>query len=161
MVPRIETLLPKKLVGKKMRMSFAKDRTVELWRSFMSRRSEFANFAGSDLFSLQMYGENFDFRNCDPGTEFEKWAAVEVRDFDSIPNEMETLELGGGLYAVFKHKGGPATAGQTFGYIFETWIPSSGYAIDARPHFEVLGEKYGDGGKDSEEEIWIPIRSNE
>lgn len=159
MVSRIETLSPKKLVGKKMRMSFVNDRTRELWQSFMPQRREIANCVGPDLFSLQMYGENFDFRNFDPGTEFEKWAAVEVRDFDSIPLQMETLELSGGLYAVFEHKGGAATAGQTFGYIFGTWMPGSGYSIDARPHFEILGEKYGDGGKDSEEEIWIPIKS--
>jgi len=31
--------------------------------------------------------------------------------------------------------------------------------LDDRPHFEVLGDKYKNADPDSEEEIWIPIRT--
>jgi AraC family transcriptional regulator len=44
-----------------------------------------------------------------------------------------------------------------FQYIYSTWLPASGYALDNRPHFELLGEKYKQGSPHSEEEIWIPI----
>jgi AraC family transcriptional regulator len=43
-------------------------------------------------------------------------------------------------------------------YIFNTWLPKSGYQLDRRPHFEILGEKYKNNNPDSEEEIWIPIQ---
>jgi AraC family transcriptional regulator len=72
---------------------------------------------------------------------------------------METVVLKGGLYAVFQHKGGPATGFKTFSYIFGTWLPASDYVLDARPHFELLGEKYNGSEPDSEEEIWIPVKS--
>ncbi len=60
------------------------------------------------------------------------------------------------LYAVFQYKGSNTT-NKIFEYIYGTWIPSSGYLLDDRPHFEVLGEKYKNGSMYSEEEIWIPV----
>jgi AraC family transcriptional regulator len=37
-------------------------------------------------------------------------------------------------------------------------VTASGYEIDARPHFEILGSKYVNADAESEEEIWIPIK---
>jgi AraC family transcriptional regulator len=71
---------------------------------------------------------------------------------------MEPLALPGGLYAVFLYHGAASQADQTFQYIFGTWIPNSGYSLDNRPHFEILGKKYKNEDPDSEEEIWIPIK---
>ena len=89
--------------------------------------------------------------------KFEKWAAIEVSNFDNVPDEMETYTLESGLYAVFNYKG-LNTDNRIFIYIFGTWLPNSDYLIDGRPHFEVLGDKYRNGDSSSEEEIWIPIK---
>jgi AraC family transcriptional regulator len=86
-----------------------------------------------------------------------KWATVEVSHFDSVPIDMETFILPGGLYAVFHYKGSSSDP-SIFQYIFGTWLPSSAYTLDNRPHFEVLGGKYKNNDPTSEEEIWIPIR---
>jgi AraC family transcriptional regulator len=158
MQPRIEKITEKKLVGKRLRMSLSENKTSELWRSFMQRRNEVRNAIGVDLFSLQVY-DSLYFTEFNPNAEFEKWATVEVTDFDSVPDEMETFTLANGLYAVFVHKGATTTGPETFQYIFGTWLPNSGYTLDNRPHFEVLGEKYKNDDPDSEEEIWIPIKS--
>lgn len=155
--PRIEELTEKKLVGKHMTMSLTDNKTAELWRSFMPRRKEIENSVGTDLYSLQVYGDSY-FRDFNPGAEFVKWAAAEVKDFGKIPDGMDSLVLPGGLYAVFLHKGAASTGPKTFEYIFGTWLPSSEYALDNRPHFEVLGEKYKNDDPSSEEEIWIPIK---
>lgn len=45
-------------------------------------------------------------------------------------------------------------AGYFATYIFATWLPSSAYVLDNRPHFEVLGAKYKSNDPGSEEEIW-------
>jgi AraC family transcriptional regulator len=156
MQTRIETLSPKKLMGMRMNMSFANNRTTELWRGFMQRRTEIQNKIGTDLYSLQNYPPHF-FDNFNPNAEFEKWAAIEVSDFSSIPDGMEPYTLLGGLYAVFLYKGSNTEAGSTFQYIFGTWLPNSGYSLDNRSHFEILGEKYKNNDPNSEEEIWIPI----
>jgi AraC family transcriptional regulator len=158
MVPRIETLSEKKLVGKRMKMSLADNKTGELWKRFMVSRKELKNNVGSDLYSVQILPPLY-FNNFNPATEFEKWAAAEVTDFDNVPDEMELFTLPGGLYAVFLHKGAADKGPQTFQYIFGTWLPNSEYVSDNRPQFEILGEKYKNGDPDSEEEIWIPIKS--
>jgi AraC family transcriptional regulator len=157
MQPRIETLSEKKLIGKSLKMTFANNMTIELWHSFMPRRNEIYNNISSELFSIQIYPPLF-FDNFNPNVKFEKWAAIEVTDFDTIPVDMMTFTLIGGLYAVFLYKGAASVATSTFQYILGTWLPNSDYNLDNRPHFEILGEKYKNEDPDSEEEIWIPIK---
>jgi len=159
MTPEIRTLPEKLLIGKHLTMNLTGDRTPELWRSFMPQRKSITNAVSSDLYSMQVYGEAHDFKNFNPAATFEKWAAVEVPDFKNVPDGMETFVLKGGLYTVFQHRGGPATGFKTFSYIFGEWLPASDYDLDARPHFELLGEKYNGSEPDSEEEIWIPVKS--
>jgi AraC family transcriptional regulator len=153
---RIEALPEKKLIGKKIKMSYANNLTHQLWSSFIPRRKEIKN-VDSNLFSLQIYHPNF-FKKFDPAAEFEKWALVEVDDFTMIPEGMEAFTLKGGLYVVFDYKGDRKTADETFQYIFSQWLPHSGFELDDRPHFEILGEKYKRDSPDSEEEIWIPVK---
>lgn len=146
--PRLEILPNKILVGKQSRMSFAENRTRELWQSFMPRRKEITNVVNTYLYSLEQYDPHF-FDQFDPGAEFIKWAAVEVSGADHVPHHMDVLVLPSGLYAVFIHKG-PASKGvETYDYIFRTWLPTSGYKVDDRPHFALMGEKYKNEEPDS------------
>lgn len=161
MEPRIEILAPKLLVGKRITMSFANNRTAELWGSFMPRRREVVNIVGSDLYSVQVYGADFSFMQFNPNVFFEKWAAIEVNDSGTIPEGLELFKLTGGQYAVFSYKGAASQGGKMFEYIFTEWLPSSPFLLDSRPHFEKLGEKYKNEHPDSEEEIWIPIKRGE
>jgi AraC family transcriptional regulator len=156
--PRIETLTEKKLVGKRMKMTLSGNKTGELWKNFMQRRKEINNNLTTEMYSIQVYDQSLDFDKFNQDTPFEKWAAVEVSDFDTIPCDMETYTLTGGLYEVFVHKGAARTGPETFQYIFETWLPKSEYLLDNRPHFEILGEKYKNEDPDSEEEVWIPVK---
>ena len=156
MEPRIEQLARKKLVGRSLRMSFAVDKTGELWRSFMPRRKEIGNALSTELYSLQVFDPSY-FDHFNPAREFEKWALVEVQHFDGIPEGMSAFTIPGGLYAVF-HYVGSSTDTKIFDYIFRTWLPASVYRLDNRPHFEILGEKYKNGDPNSEEDIWIPIK---
>jgi AraC family transcriptional regulator len=158
MEPRIEILTEKKLIGKRMPMSLADNKTFELWKSFMPRRKEIKNNLNTDLISMQVFDKTMNFNSFNPDAKFEKWAAIEVTDFNDVPFEMETFTLPRGLYAVFIHKGAASTGQKTFQYIFGTWLPNSEYIIDERPHFEILGEKYKNDDPDSEEEVWIPIK---
>jgi AraC family transcriptional regulator len=158
MNPRIEIFPEKKFVGKSLQMSFTENRTFELWRSFMPQRRQIQNILGIEVYSIENYPHGF-FDSFNPDSVFEKWAAVEVTDFLSTPDEMETLVIPSGTYAVFLHRG-PASKGQeTYQYIFGTWLPNSEFIIDTRPHFAIMGEKYKQDSPDSEEEIWIPVKA--
>jgi AraC family transcriptional regulator len=158
MQPKIERIANKKLIGKRLRMSLAGDRTRELWQSFMPDRHKIKGTVSTNLFSMQIYDESFNFEVFDFEAQFDKMAATEVTDFAAIPAGMEAFTLDEGLYAVFIHKGAGTEGARTFRYIFGTWLPGSDYIIDNRPHFEILGPKYTNDDPNSEEEIWIPIK---
>lgn len=157
MEPRIESINEKNFAGNRLTMSFAENRTRELWQSFMPRRRETSNAVGSELYSIEVYPPEF-FQRFEPDALFEKWAAVEVSSFENLPRGLETLTVPAGLYAVFLHHGPASEAIITYTYIFQTWLPASEYELDARPHFAVMGERYNNEDPDSEEEIWIPVR---
>jgi AraC family transcriptional regulator len=138
-------------------MCFSDYKIGELWRTFSPRIKEITNNLTNDRISLVIYKPNH-FTDFKPTNEFERWAAVEVATFDNVPTEMETFILHGGLYAVFDYKG-LNTDNSIFQYILETWLPTSYYDLDNRPHLEVLGGKYKNNDLKSEEEIWIPIKT--
>lgn len=153
---RTEILPEKKLLGSKLRISFAKNTTRTLWQGFMQRKQEIKNCIGADLYSLEVYEPGF-FSPFNPEKEFDKWACVEVTDYNLIPDKMEILVVPQGQYAVFLHKGPAGEGVKTYRYIFETWLPGSGYTLANRPHFAVMGSKYKSEDSASEEEIWIPV----
>ncbi len=156
MEPKVEKIKEKKLIGQNIKMSLSDNKTAQLWRQFAPRIKEIKKRVSEDKISLQIYPPLYH-QQFHPNREFEKWATVEVKDFDEIPDGMKTLTLEGGLYAVFDYKGSSADR-SIFEYIFAQWIPNSNYEVDDRPHFEVLGSKYKNNDATSEEEIWIPVR---
>jgi AraC family transcriptional regulator len=137
-------------------MTFSDNRTPELWRSFLRDRSRVGSPV-NDLFSVTIYPDGFFDSFC-PSAAFEKWAAVAVNDDTNPPDDMGALVIPAGEYAVFHYKGSSAEAAEIFGYIFKVWLPGSGYRVDNRPHFEILGEKYKNAQLDSEEDIYIPVK---
>lgn len=157
LTPEIRSIPAQNLLGIRLSMSFAQDRTSELWRSFLPRQSEIPYRIGSDRFCLQVYDSNAAFETFSPERVYEKWAAVEVSHYDQIPEGMEAFTLSGGLYAVFRYKGTPAAFPPVARWIFQTWLPESGYRLDQRPHFEVMSAGYSPFDPDAEEDIYVPI----
>ncbi len=122
----------------------------------MPLRSVISDTVGQTLYSVNVYsGGYFDHYN--PNSEFEKWAAMEVNHVYTLPEGMEALILQPGVYAVFHYKGN-SNNHVIYRYIYTDWLPRSGFVLDGRPHFEMLGEKYKNSSADSEEDIFIPIR---
>lgn len=150
---RIENIEPKKLIGFGITTSFQDDKTPVVWRKFMMRRSEITNRISSQLFSLQIYPENFT-----PDQSFTKYALAEVSDFDHIPDDFESFELESGKYLVFNYKGKAENGPEIFRYIFQNVIPEHQFEIDNRPHFEIFGDDYDPNSDFAEEEIWVPVK---
>jgi AraC family transcriptional regulator len=157
--PQILEIDDKHLIGIRIETSLSQNNAVVFWRQFMPKKKEIKNVIGPELYSVQVYSNDFSISQFSPITKFEKWAAVEVESHESIPDSMEALTLPGGLYAVFNHRGAAATFHETAAYIFDQWLPQSEYELDNRPHFEVMGEGYpGPNDLSAEEEVWIPIK---
>ena len=158
--PRIVEFSGKELSGVRRRMSLADDRTSELWRGFRSRLAE-ALTRPMTAYSVRIYGEDHSFAGFDPAEEFDKWAAIESDLNVAIPKNFETVVIPPGRYAVFKHKGTAMDAPKTFMRIFGVWLPTSGYEVDSRPHFEILPPSYDPFDPNAEEEVWLPIRKGQ
>lgn len=158
MNPTIKIFPKAKFIGKNLTYTYSNYRIVELWNSFMVRRNEIKNQIGTNYFNIQINPQNFDFN---PNTSFVKWAAVEVLDFNSIPDGMEILEIQEGLYAIFHYVGNNQNAANFFNKIYKDWLPNSEFELDNRPQFEILGEKYKNDNQISEEDIYIPIKRKE
>ena len=130
-----------------------------MWKEFISRQGEIKNKIAPAYYSIQIYPHGLKMKDFTEETQFERWAAVEVDSHDNVPQGMKAKDLAGGLYVTFTHKGPVKTFVETSNYIYGTWLPSSGFELDARAHFEKLGDKYyGPDHPDSEEDIFVPIK---
>jgi AraC family transcriptional regulator len=156
--PEIIKLPATFLIGHRQTMSLANDETFSLWRSFGPRIREIQNRSSTDRFSMKIFPFSPGLASLTPETLFEKWAAVPVTDFNQVPDGLDVFTIPEGQYAVFHHKGTDERFIQTLTRIFTEWLPASGFHLDDRPHFEILGEKYKLNDPESEETIWIPIQ---
>ncbi len=163
MEPQIVEIKEKKLVGIRVKTSLTENKIPELWQNFMARAHEIKNNKNTGWYELHPYDSDFKMEDYSETMEFEKWAALEVTDFEQVPENMETHVLTGGKYAVFKHKGLMQNIQLSFDYAYGTWLPNSGYEPDNRDDFERYDEKtyFGPDHPDSETEIYIPIKRAE
>lgn len=156
--PRIERSKELRLLGFRTRMSIAQDTTRELWGRFMQVSKAIANKSSTEWYSVEIYPDSY-FDSYDPGKSFEKWAAVAVeKSTFSRPSGLEELYIDEGLYAVFSYEGPASKVHRLYQYIFVDWIPGSGFALDPRPHFALMGAGYKGEDPNSREELWIPVR---
>lgn len=123
----------------------------KLWQHFMPRKKEIRNAISNEFIAIQVYPNNF----ASNPSAYEIWASVEVEDTTGIPLEMQTFKIPSGRYAVFQLKGMDIYG--LYQKLMTQWLPSSGYEIANRPHFQVMGEAYKNGSPDSEEEVYVPI----
>ncbi len=154
---RIETIKEKWVVGMTVQTSLfnISNDTKQLAQRFMPRRSEISSRVGNHVFSIQNYGPAYNPSN--PKALFEKWVAVEVSQVDELPKEMNSFLITSGTYAVFSYKGSASNFSKARAYIFQEWLPNSGYMLDQKAHFEILNENYSKNFSHTEEDIWIPI----
>lgn len=156
--PSIVQLQKRHLIGFHDQLNYATYSVVPLWQKLMPIRNDVQGRFGENLFSVQFFPEKF-FEQFSPHRLFDKWAAVEVEENAVIPEGAVSLTIEGGLYAVFAYKGDQSGAQEAFQYILGVWLPSSEYELDDRKHFEILDHRYKRNDKESEEDIYIPIRS--
>lgn len=160
MKPDIIKISERKLVGMRVKTSLSDNKIPQLWNDFMGRMDEIKNDKNTGCYELHPYDSNFKTENFSEKMEFEKWAIVEVVNFENVPNGMETHTLKAGQYAVFIHKGSMSRIQMSFDYVYGTWLPNSEFEFDTRDDFERYGDKYlGPENPESETEIWIPIKN--
>lgn len=86
-------------------------------------------------------------------------AACEVSEFADLPAALSPLIIPAHKYAVFSHSTHVSRIKDTIDYVFDQWLPTSGYKHNAQSiHFferydENFNPELGVGGM----EIWLPL----
>jgi AraC family transcriptional regulator len=74
--------------------------------------------------------------------EFEYVACVAVEGTPDIPEGMVMREIPAHKYAVFTHHGSLKTLHDTYQYIYNTWLPQSGYELDGKFDMEMYDDDF-------------------
>jgi AraC family transcriptional regulator len=85
-------------------------------------------------------------------------AGTEVINTETIPAGMVCKTIPAASYAVFTARGKvPDSIQNTFKYVYDEWLPKSGYRRAESAEFELYDERWQDGGAKAEVDIYIPI----
>ena len=129
----------------------------ELWKNFNSNIWKIKN--RKDSKSLFKFGISYDSN----GKEFKYIAAVEVTDLSFVPPGMVTITINDLDFTVFTHVGNLNKLKDTINQIYKVWLPES----DFKPipssecginHFEKYDKRFHWSRKDSEIDIYVPIK---
>jgi len=88
---------------------------------------------------------------------FEYVAGTLVSEVGSVPEDFVIRRVPEYTYAVFAHKGDLPSLKHTYAYIYESWLPQSGYKLPAKIDFEYYNEDFKDFQPNSVFYIYIPI----
>lgn len=91
--------------------------------------------------------------------DFEYVAALEVADDQNIPAGMVYREVPTHKYAVFTHHGDLKKLGETYHYIYNTWLPQSNCQVHpSKFDMEVYAGDFDPKSPDSEFDIYVAIQ---
>ena len=86
-------------------------------------------------------------------------AAAPVTKVDQLPQGMVVRLVPEREYAVFAHVGALDTLKKTYDYIYNGWLPKSGYEFVSGGHdFELYDDDFKMGDPDSKFYIYIPVK---
>ena len=71
---------------------------------------------------------------------------------------MKVWRLPATNYALFHHRGPVGRIGETFNYIYGTWLPRSKYKLAPSASLERYDGRFGSGGENSEMDILVPLK---
>ncbi len=157
MNPKFVTLEERKISGLRQRVSRGVEASLpELWMTLNARMNEYEDAVEGAAYGLCIHGVEGG-----PG-DFDYLAGVQVRGEKPEPDGMETVTLQARDYAVFTFS--PETTElpdefrRAYAYIFDTWLPSSGYRIARASDFEYYEKHRFDATTLSGEiDIYIPV----
>lgn len=89
---------------------------------------------------------------------FEYVCGFKVSKVDDLPEGMVARMVPASRYAIFAHRGLLDTLSKTYEYIYQTWLPQSGYELTGGPDFEFYNEEFDITSPNSVFYIYVPIK---
>jgi len=149
MQPQIITKAAFTVVGLRIHTKPMTEEIPALWGQFGPRMGEAQHLAEPGA----SYGlmDNFDQKL----SELDYMAGESVLKADDLPAGMTRWDVPANTYAVFETT--IPTIGETYGHIYNTWLPTSGYQHAVGPYFERYGETFEPDDPASTLKIYIPV----
>ena len=150
MKPKIVTHTPRVIVGMQIITKPMSPEIPGLWSRFVQREHEISGV----LEPSATYGVMQMEAGAAGGLRY--LAGLSVSDqAASVPAGMIAATIPAGQYAVFEFP--LSEIGAAFDFMFNSWLPSSGYAQAASPMFERYGEDFDPTVPSSRMEAHLPI----
>jgi AraC family transcriptional regulator len=150
MKPMIVTRAPLFIVGMQIITKPMSPEIPELWSRFVQREQEIRGVLDHRITYgvMQMEAEGSGALSYLAGLSVADQAVP-------VPAGMTAVTIPAGQYAVFEFP--LSEIGSSFDFIFNTWLPSSGYALPGSPMFERYGEDFDPTVPSSRMEAHIPV----
>jgi AraC family transcriptional regulator len=143
-----------KIVGMRYYGDNQNQEIKQLWDDFLPKVDNIKNRIDTTV----SYGICYPEEDQTTGA-FEYIAAVEVSNFDEIPEGMVSRTIPEQKYAVFTHRGSVDKITEAYQAIYAVWQPKSGYELIKAPDFEYYDDRFDpDNPEKSELDINIPIK---
>ena len=153
MEPKFVTRPAFKVVGLSYVGKNENQEIAQMWNVFNQRDGEVKAIDRS-----QAYGLCFDATDHPDEAYFEYVSGREVANDQDIPEGMVYREIPEHRYAVFTHEGALDNLSETYRYIYETWLPQSGYELDGGFDMEVYDKDFMFNHPDSKFYIYVAIK---
>ena len=123
-----------------------------LWQQFDLRMDEVPHLAEPGVsYGLMLMDHDLG--------KLDYMAGEEVTQVGDLPAGMTSWDIPANIYAVFETT--LTTIGDTFGYIYDTWLLTSGYQHAPAPYFERYSETFNPDDPESKIEIYIPVEKKQ
>jgi AraC family transcriptional regulator len=154
MEPKIVTRPAFKAVGMSYVGKNEHDEIPQMWDAFNRRMEEIKSSSDKEYFGL-CFGEPEGVKE----GEFEYVSAALVADDQDIPDGMVYREVPEYKYAVFIHHGKLDKLGETYEYIYNTWLPQSSQQLHPdKFDMEVYDEDFAIDSDESKFYIYVAIQ---
>jgi AraC family transcriptional regulator len=155
MEPKIVSLGPLCLAGRPYYGSPEGGAFGKAWMRFDTMHNPVPGRVEPRLYyGLEIYGPEFM-----PEHNWTYMPAVQVSDLSQLSGTLFGKTLPACTYAVFTAKHGLASIPEAFMYVYQTWLPSSGYEVAYPFDFELYDdERFHGDGPNEEIDVYIPIK---
>jgi AraC family transcriptional regulator len=152
MQPEIKTYPAFKVAGVRYHGKNENQEIAQMWdKELLPRFHEVKRVNSNEAFGV--CGAEMD-----PDGSFTYVAGGQIKDPADVPPGMILYEVPEALYAVFPVKGAADKLGETYGYIYQSWLPQSGYKRAMTPDFEYYGPEFNGFAEDSVLYLYVPIQ---
>jgi AraC family transcriptional regulator len=126
----------------------------DLWDQFIPRMKEIKNATGKGV----SYGVCYATPDMCQEGEVSYMASLPVTKAEDVPDGMVARKVDGGNFAVITHKGAISKISDTIDFVYNSWLPKSGYEVDDRADLELYDNRFMGEDDASEFDLLIPIK---